>query len=151
MKPKPKLAEGFRGGWAYYMSLHCLIGKGNGNPLQYSCLENPMDGGAGRLLSMGSLRVGYDWVTSFSLFTLMHWRRKWQRSRVLAWRIPRMGEPGGLPSIGSLRVGQDWSDLAAAAAIALYIKWGLTTATSWGEDHTTDLEGSRWPWESKWC
>ena len=72
-------------------------------------------------------------------------------SSTLAWRIPWMVEPGGLPSIGSLRVGQDWSDLAAAAAIALYIKWGLTTATSWGEDHTTDLEGSRWPWESKWC
>ena len=33
--------------------------EGNGNPLQYSCLENPMDGG-GRLQSMGSLRVGHD-------------------------------------------------------------------------------------------
>ena len=34
-------------------------GEGNGNPLQYSCLENPMDGGAWcRLLSMGSQRVG---------------------------------------------------------------------------------------------
>ena len=36
-------------------------------------------------------------------------------SSVLAWRIPRMGEPGGLPSTGSHRVGHDWSDLAAAA------------------------------------
>ena len=36
-------------------------GEGNGNPLQYSCLENPMDGGAWcRLLSMGSQRVGHD-------------------------------------------------------------------------------------------
>ena len=36
-------------------------GEGNGNPLQYSCLENPMDRGAwGRLLSMGSQRVGHD-------------------------------------------------------------------------------------------
>ena len=36
-------------------------GKGNGNPLQYSCQENPMDGGAWcRLLFMGSRRVGYD-------------------------------------------------------------------------------------------
>ena len=36
-------------------------GEGNGNPLQYSCLENPMDGGAWyRLLSTGSQRVGYD-------------------------------------------------------------------------------------------
>ena len=32
----------------------------------------------GRLQSMGSLRVGPDWVTSLSLFTFMHWRRKWQ-------------------------------------------------------------------------
>ena len=35
-------------------------GEGNGNPLQYSCLENPMDRGAGRLQSMGSQRVGHD-------------------------------------------------------------------------------------------
>ena len=32
----------------------------------------------GRLQSMGSRRVGHDWTTSFSLFTFMHWRRKWQ-------------------------------------------------------------------------
>ena len=68
----------------------------------------------GRLQSMGSRRVGHDWATSLSLFTFMHWRRKWQP--VLAWRIPGMGESGGLPSMGSHRVGHDWSDLAAAAA-----------------------------------
>ena len=66
----------------------------------------------GRLQSMGSLGVGYDWVTSLWLFTFMHWRRKWQPT--LAWRIPGTGEPGGLPSLGSHRVGHDWSDLAAA-------------------------------------
>ena len=33
---------------------------------------------SGRLQSMGSLRVGHDWATSFSLFTFMHWSRKWQ-------------------------------------------------------------------------
>ena len=32
----------------------------------------------GRLQSMGSRRLGHDWVTSLSLFTFMHWRRKWQ-------------------------------------------------------------------------
>ena len=32
----------------------------------------------GRLQSMGSLRVRHDWATSLSLFTFMHWRRKWQ-------------------------------------------------------------------------
>ena len=72
----------------------------------------------GRLQSMGLLRVGHNWATSLSLFTFMHWRRKWQPTRVLAWRIPGTGEPGGLPSMGSHRVGHDWSDLAAAAAAA---------------------------------
>ena len=41
-------------------------GEGNGNPLQYSCLENPMDGGACRVQSMGSQRVGHNWATSIS-------------------------------------------------------------------------------------
>ena len=63
---------------------------------------------------MGSLRVGHDWATSLSLFTLMCWRRQWQPC-VLAWRIPGTGEPAGLPSMGLRRVGHDWSDLAAAA------------------------------------
>jgi len=54
----------------------------NGKPLQHSCLENPMDGGGSRLQSMGSLRVGHDWATSLSLFTFMHWRRKWQPTPV---------------------------------------------------------------------
>ena len=42
-------------------------------------------------------------------------------SSVLAWRIPGTGEPGGLPSMGSHRVRHDWSDLAAAAAAAVFI------------------------------
>ena len=36
----------------------------------------------GRLQSMGSLRVGHNWATSLSLFTFMHWRRKWQPTPV---------------------------------------------------------------------
>ena len=61
---------------------------------------------------MGLLRVGHDWATSLSLFTIMHWRRKWQPTPV----FPGMGKPGGLLSMGSHSVGHDWSDLAAAAA-----------------------------------
>ena len=94
-----------------------------------------MDGEPGGLQSMGSRRVRHDWVTSLSLFTFMHWRRKWlgtlemartlsieknsvrgKAISVLAWRILGSGEPGGLPSMGWHRVGHDWSDLAAAAA-----------------------------------
>ena len=73
----------------------------------------------GRLQSMGSLRVGHDWATSLSLFTFLHWRRKWQPTPVF---LPgeSHGEPGGLLSMGSHRVGHDWSDLAAAAATEHY-------------------------------
>ena len=62
--------------------LDLLIREGNGNPLQYSCLNIPWTEEPGRLQSMGWLRVGHDWATSLSLFTLMHWRRKWQPTPV---------------------------------------------------------------------
>ena len=91
-----------------------LFGEGNGTPLQCFCLENPMDGGAWWAAVLGVARVGHDWVTSLSLFTFMHWRRKWQPTPVfLPGESAGMGEPGGLPSMGSHRVGHDWSDLAA--------------------------------------
>ena len=55
------------------------IREGNGTtPLQYFCLENPMDGGAWKAAVHGVARVRHDWATSLSLFTSMHWRRKWQ-------------------------------------------------------------------------
>ena len=60
---------------------------------------------------------GHAWVTSLSLFTFMHWRRKWQPTPVFAWRILGTGEPGGLPSMGLHGVGHNWSDLVAAAAV----------------------------------
>ena len=69
----------------------------------------------GGLRSMGSLRVGHDWATSFSLFTFMHWRNG-NPLQCSCLENPR-AEPGGLPSMGSHRVGHDWSDLAAAAAV----------------------------------
>ena len=70
-----------------------------------------------RLQSMGSWRVGHDWVTSLSLFTFHTLEKEMAtHSSVLAWRIPGMGEPGGLPSMGLHRVEHDWSDLPAAAA-----------------------------------
>ena len=45
----------------------------------------------GRLQSMGSLRVGHDWATSLSLFTFMHWRRKWQPTPVFLPGEPQDG------------------------------------------------------------
>ena len=60
---------------------------------------------------------GYMKATSHSLFTFMHWRKKWQPTPVF---LPRESqgrrEPGGLPSMESHRVGHDWRDLAAVAA-----------------------------------
>ena len=53
----------------------------------------------GRLQSMGSLGVGHDWATSLSLFTFMHWRRKWQPTPVL---LP--GESQGRGSLVGCRL-----------------------------------------------
>ena len=53
---------------------HCLVrfpGEGNDHPLQYSCLEDPMNRGAWRAASMGSQRVGHDGVTNIITFSLL--------------------------------------------------------------------------------
>ena len=83
-----------------------INGEGNGTPLQYTCLENPMDGGAWRLQSMGSLRVGHDWATSRSLFTFMDWRRKWQPTPVF---LPGESQGPGSP-VGCCLWGHTESD-----------------------------------------
>ena len=70
----------------------------------------------GRLQSMGSLRVGHDWATSFTFHFHASEKDMATHSSVLAWRIPGTGQLGGLLSMGSHRVGHEWSDLAAAAA-----------------------------------
>ena len=64
----------------------------------------------GRVQSMGSLRVGHDWATSLSLFTFMHWRRKWQPTPVF---LP--GEFQGEGSLVGCRLwGRTESDTAEA-------------------------------------
>ena len=90
-------------------------GKGNGTPLQYSCLENPMDGGAWWAAVHG-VDEGQTRLSDFTFTFHFHALEKEMAtySSVLAWRIPGTGEPGGLPSMGSHRVGHDWSDSAAA-------------------------------------
>ena len=62
----------------------------------------------GRLQSTGSRRVGHDWATSLSLFTFLHWRRKWQPTPVF---LP--GESQGRQSLVSCRlwVAQSWTRL----------------------------------------
>ena len=95
-------------------------GEGNGTLLQYSCLENLMDGGAWWAAVHGvtkSLTRLSDFTFTFHFHALE--KEMATYSSVLAWRIPGTGEPGGLPSMGSHRVGHDWSDLAAVAAAAV--------------------------------
>ena len=97
----------------------------SGTPLQYSCLENHMDGGAWKAAVHGVTK-GRAWLSDFTFTFHFHALEKEMatHSSVLAWRIPGIGEPGGLLSMGSHRVGHDWSDLAAAA-ILICVKWYL--------------------------
>ena len=83
-------------------------GEGNGTPLQYSCLENPTDGGAWKAAAHG-VTEGQKRLSNFPFTFHFHALEKEMatRSSVLAWRIPGTGEPGGLPSVGSHRVGLD--------------------------------------------
>ena len=87
---------------------HASNGEGGGTPLQYSCLKNPMDGGAWWATVHGVVSSR----TRLSTFTFtFHFhaleKEMATHSSVLAWRIPGMGEPGGLLSVGSHRVRHD--------------------------------------------
>ena len=91
----------------FHFSLSC-IGEGNGTPLLYSCLENPMDGGAWWAAIYGVTQSR----TRLSDFTLtFHFpaleKEMAPHSCILAWRIPGTVEPGGLPSMGLHGVGHD--------------------------------------------
>ena len=121
LSPSPLLVQFSHSVVSRYLQPHGLQHReGNGTPLQYSCLENPMDGGAWWAAAHG---VAKSW-TRLSDFTFtFHFHALEEEmethSSVLAWRIPGTAEPGGLPSMGSHSVGHDWSDLAAAAAARL--------------------------------
>ena len=88
--------------------VHCHWGEGIGTPLQYSCLENPMDGGvwwaAVHGVSGSHSQLG-DFTFIFHFDALE--KETATHSSVLAWRISGTGEPGGLPSMGSYRVRHD--------------------------------------------
>ena len=94
------------------MSIYCvlgtLLGEDNGTPLQYSCLENPMDGGAWWAAVHGVAKSRTqlsDFIFTFHFHGLEE--EMATHSSILAWRIPGTGEPGGLLSMGSHRVRHD--------------------------------------------
>ena len=85
----------------YYLALKIILpcihmepsGEGNCNPSSTLAWKIPWMEEPGRQ-SMGSLWVRHDWATSLSLFTFMHWRRKWQPTPVF---LPRESQgPGSL-------------------------------------------------------
>ena len=88
------------------------------HPTPVLCLENPMDRGAWWAAVHGVAK-SRTWLSYFTFTFHFHALEKERanHSRVIALRIPGMGQPGGLPSMGSHRVGHDWSDLVAADSI----------------------------------
>ena len=84
------------------------MGEGNGTPLQYSCLENSMDGGAWWAAVHGIAR-SWTRLSDFPFTFHFHALEKEMATHfsVLAWTIPGMGETGGLPFMGSHIVGHD--------------------------------------------
>ena len=105
-----------------YFKIALAVWWSNGTSLQYSCLENPMDGGAWWAAVHGVTKSQTE-LNDFPFTFHFHALEKEMatHSSVLAWRIPGTGEPGGLPSLGSHTVGRDWSDLAVA------VWWMLNT------------------------
>ena len=91
-----------------FMFLGSTTGEGNGTPLQYSCLENPVDGGAWWAAVHG-ITGRQTRLSDFTLTFHFHALEKEMaiHSSILAWRIPGMGEPSGLPSMWSHRVGHN--------------------------------------------
>ena len=84
------------------------VGEGSGTPLQDSCLENPMVGGAWLAAVHG---VAKSWMRLSDFTFTFHFpaleKEMATCSSVLSWRIPGTVEPGGLPSMGLHRVGHD--------------------------------------------
>ena len=93
-----------------FPSIICLTEKAMAPHSSTLAWKIPWTEEPGRLQSMGSLRVGYDWATSLSLFTFIHWRRQWHLTPVF---LP--GESQGRGSLmGCSLLGRTESDTTKA-------------------------------------
>ena len=101
----------------YDFNIYCRV--------QYFCLENPTDGEAWYAAVHGVARVGHDWATSLSLFTFLHWRRKWQPTPVL---LP--GESQGRWSLVGCRL---WgrTDRTRLKRSDCFFLWKTLWETNW--------------------
>ena len=119
-----------------YGSANQMMGEGNGTPLQYSCLENPLDGRAWWAAVHGVTK-SQTWLSNFT-FTFHFYALEKEmatHSSVLAWRIPWTEKPGRLPSMGLHRVGHDWSDLAAADQMIATTLYNTSPFLLWLTSH----------------
>ena len=113
---------GFSGRIYFFLLILAALGlhfrESNGTPLQYSCLENPMNREAWKAAVHGVTEVRI-WLSNFTFTFHFHALEKEMatHSTALAWRILGISDPGGLMSVGTHRVGHDWSDLTAAAGL----------------------------------
>ena len=109
-----------------------MSGRSNGNRLQYSCLENPMDGEACQAAVQGVAK-SQTRLSDFTFTFHFHALEKAMatHSSVLAWRIPWTEKPARLQSMGLHRVGHDFD--AATATTTKIICQGMfqTTKTQW--------------------
>ena len=94
--------------YLFYKEVCTFCGEGNGTPLQYSCLENPMDGGAwwAAVHGVTTSRTRLSDFTFTFHFPALE-KETATHSSVLAWRIPGMAKHGGLLSTGLHRIGHD--------------------------------------------
>ena len=114
-------------------------GEGNGTPLQYSCLENPMDGGAWWAAVHGVSKSR----TRLSDFTVMHWRRKWQPTPVFCLENPRDGRAwwAAVYGVAQSRTRLKWLSSSSSSSSYVFsseskVHWDLWCLN--GQDHCTD-------------